>query len=166
MEIQNISLDKEPIKLKNGLKYIVIDALYINDVKQMLSTLNGNNIISEMRSKVFPYTDTAFAEYTPVKDSFTLNQIKKVDYDQIESSDTSILSSDSGALIFINEKIFLDFISEYNYNELVNTEIDLINTRYWSSLVSSFNLFDVAVIVSPGINSGVEFDGSGSYRIT
>ncbi len=165
MITRNISLNKEPIELECGIKYIIIDALYLNDIRQGLSCLNNNNISDEIRSKVFPYTDTPFAEYTPTTDIFTLNQIKKIDYGQLESVDKSILSTDSGVLIFINEKILIDFVSKYDYGEFVNSETELLNLDYWSSIVNNYNMQEIAVIVSPGINSGVEFDGSGSYRI-
>lgn len=119
--MKNFSLNKESIDLICGIKYIIIDALYINDIKQELSNLKSEDIFDEIRSKVFPYTDTPFSEYIPLKDTFTLNQIKKVDYGQIADGDKTVLSTDSGVLIFINEKVFVDFVSKYDYGELVNS---------------------------------------------
>lgn len=163
--MKNFSSNKESIDLLCGIKYIIIDALYLNDIKQELSNLKNESIFDEIRSKVFPYTDTPFAEYIPLKDTFTLNQIKKVDYDQVVDGDKTVLSVDSGVLIFISEKAFVDFVSKYDYGELVNSEIDLLNIDYWYSIINSYNLFDIAVVVSPGIDSGVDFDGSGLYKI-
>jgi hypothetical protein len=114
--MDNISLNKEPIELITGAKYIVIDALYIDDIKQRMAALNSDNILVEIRQKIFPYTDTPFAEYIPLKSTFTLDQIKKVDFDTIKLGDYSILSTDSSVLIFINEELLQDFASKFEYH--------------------------------------------------
>ncbi len=163
--MQNISLNNESIELKCDIKYIIIDALYINDIKQQLFNLKRDNILNEIRSVVFPYTDTPFAEYFSTKNIFILNQIKKVEYNEITPGDNSVLSTDTGVLIFINEKILTEFTKKYDYGELVNSSTDLLNINYWNSVVNNFNIFDLAIIISPGINTGVEFDGSGLYKI-
>lgn len=163
--MKNISFNKEPIQLKCGIKYIIIDAIYLKDIRKEISNLNIDDIFNEIRNKVFPYTDTPFATYIPRKATFTLGQIKKIDYDQIIDGDKSILSTDSGVLVFINEKILKDFVLKFDYDEFVNSEIELINIAYWNFIVDSYNLLDIAFVVSPGINSGVDFDGSGSYKI-
>jgi hypothetical protein len=165
MITKNFSLNKEPLYLVCGVKYIVIDALYVNDIRQELSDLNVDEIFNEIRNKVFPYTDTPFVEYIPRKKTFTLNQIKRVNHNQLMSRDKSVLSSDSGVLIFINTLIFIDFVSKCDYDELVNSETELLNIDYWRSITKSYNLHDVAITVSPGINSGIDFDGSGLFKI-
>ncbi len=163
--MKNISLNKEPIELAVGIKYIVIDALYINEIKLEIANLTSDNILNKIRSTVFPYTDTPFAEYMPIENVFTVDKIKKVDYDQIISVNSSMFSVDSGVIVFINEKIFINFTSKFDYEELVDSSIELLNVAYWSSIVNDFNFSDTAVIVSPGINSSIEFDGSGTYKI-
>ena len=77
--MMNISLNKEPIKVNRNVEYIVIDALYIDDIKEKLLELRKDNIISEIKEKIFPYTDTPFAEYIPKNNEVNLNQIKKVE---------------------------------------------------------------------------------------
>lgn len=163
--MKNISLNKEPIELTASIKYIVIDALYINEIRLEVSNLTNDNIFNEIRSTVFPYTETPFAEYIPMESVFTLDKIKKVDYDQIHSDDSSVFSTDSGVIVFVNEKIFIDFTSKFDYDELVDSSTELLNVGYWISIVNDFNLSDTAVIISPGANSGIEFDGSGTYKI-
>jgi hypothetical protein len=163
--MKNFSTNKEAINLKSGTKYIVIDALYINDIRQELSNIREKFKIDEIRSKVFPYTNTPFAKYTPLMDTFTLPQIRKVDFARIDDEEKSVLSTDSGVLIFIAENVFSDFVSKFDYYELVNSEIDLLNTDYWRTMVKNYNMTDVALVVAPGIGSGVDFEGSGTYRI-
>jgi len=164
--MENISLNKKPIQLISGVKYIVIDALYIEDIKKEIPALNSDNILVEIRKKIFPYTDTPFAEYVPLKSTFTLNQIKKVGYNIIKPGDYSALSTDSSVLIFANEEIFLDFVSKFEYHELVNSSVQLLNTNYWYSITAHYSMCDTAIIVAPDVNADVDFDGSGTYRIT
>ncbi len=163
--MKNISLNKEPIELAVGIKYIVIDALYINEIRLECPNLIGDNLLNEIRSTVFPHTDTPLAEYTPLEKVFTVDKIKKVDYNQIDFEDSSVFSTDTGVIIFVNEKIFIDFISKFDFDELVDSSSELLNIANWSSIVEDFNFSDSAIIVSPGVNSGVEFDGSGTYKI-
>jgi len=163
--MKNISLNKEPVELAVNIKYIVIDALYINEIKLEIENLTKDNILNEIRNSVFPYTDTPFAEYIPMENVFTVDRIKKVDYDQINSGNSNMFSVDSGVIVFINEKIFSNLLLKFDYEELVDSSTELLNVAYWSSTVNDFNLSDTAVIISPGENSSIEFDGSGTYKI-
>lgn len=163
--MKNISLNGEPIELASNIKYIVIDALYINEIRAQIPNLKKDNIFNEIRSLVFPYTDTPFAEYMPEGTVFSIDKIKKVDYDKIDVEDVSIFSTDSGVVIFVNKDLFIDFASHFDYDELVDSPTDLVNVDYWKSIVSDLDLFDTAIVVSPGINTESEFDGSGTYKI-
>lgn len=163
--MKNISLNKEPIELAVNIKYIVIDALYINEIKLEIANLTNDNILNEIKNTVFPYTDTPFAEYMSMENVFTVDKIKKVDYDQINLDNSSMFSVDSGVIVFIKEQIFINFISKFDYEELVDSSTELLNVAYWGSIVNDFNISDTAVILSPGINSSIEFDGGGTYKI-
>ena len=46
----NISLNKEPINITKGIKYIIIDALYIEDFKDSLSKLDNNHLLEDIGS--------------------------------------------------------------------------------------------------------------------
>lgn len=163
--MKNISTDKEAIELAISNKYIIIDPLYVNDIKLDVQDLAKDNVFSEIRRVVFPYTDTPFAEYISKKEIFTLEEIEKVHYDMIDNADRSMFSTDSGVILFIKEDCFIDFISKFDYDELTDSSTELLNLDYWRSLSKNFDLSDCAIIVSPGIKSGVEFDGSGTYKV-
>jgi len=47
----------------------------------------------------------------------------------------------------------------------VDSPVGLLNLDYWSSIIDHFNLLDVAIIVSPGINTDSDFNGSGIYKL-
>lgn len=47
------------------IKYIVIEVLFINEIRSKLAHLKRDGIFNEIRTIVFPYSDTPFAEYIP-----------------------------------------------------------------------------------------------------
>lgn len=162
----NISINKEPIKVKNNIEYIVIDALYVDDIREKLSELEKDDIIKEIKNKVFPYTDTPFAQYIPKNNAVGIEQIKRTN--NILSEDRiipNIFSVDTGLLIFINRNKIINFVSKFSYNELINSKTEVLNTDYWKVITSDYSYEDIAVILSPGIDSGVDFEGSGTYYI-
>ena len=147
------------------IKYIVIDALYINEIRAELAHLKRDDIFNEIRNIVFPYTYNPFAEFIPEEKVFRIDQIKNVDFDKIDVDDIGVFTTDSGVVIFVNKELFLDFVLKFDYDELVDSSTDLLNLDYWNSIINDFNLFDVAIIVSPGINTGTHFQGSGIYKL-
>ncbi|MEN5231572.1 hypothetical protein [Sphingobacterium faecium] len=76
--MKNISLNGEPIELSVTIKYIVIDALYINAISAELAHLQRDDIFDEIRNIVFPYAYNPFAEYIPEEKVFNLDQIKRL----------------------------------------------------------------------------------------
>ncbi|MEN5231571.1 hypothetical protein [Sphingobacterium faecium] len=80
-------------------------------------------------------------------------------------NDIGVFTTDSGVVIFVNKELFLDFVLKFDYDELLDSSTDLLNLDYWNSVIDNFNLFDVAIIVSPGINTGADYQGSGIYKL-
>ena len=165
--MNNISLRKEQIQLKLGVKYIVIDGLYINDIKSELDKLDINNLENDIREKIFIYTKTPFAEYTAESPFFNINKLKSIKDDKLENGNKGklMLSTDTGLLIFINKNFFFDFIKIFDYDDLVDSLIEPINISYWEFITKQFELADIGLILSPGINSNIDFIGSGTYLI-
>jgi len=164
--MKNISTENEPIELRIGVKYIVIDGLYINDIKEELENLRVDHLIGDIREKVFQYTKTPFAEYTAHNKVFEISQLKKLGYQDVHTADKSVFSTDTGLVVFLNENRLLPFVKEFDYESLVESLDDLINISYWESITVDCNEGDIALVLSPGIDSGVEFEGSGTYKIS
>lgn len=160
----NLSLNKEPLVLKKQNHYFIVDALYLNEIKNKLAEIDVANLSNEIREKVFPYTDTPFAEYKANENIFNIEKIRKVDYREVVIRDKSF-STDTGLIAFIERKLLIDFIVLYKYDELVDSINEVINTHYFKKITANFLLTDIGFILSPGINSGVDFDGSGTYQI-
>jgi hypothetical protein len=161
-KMKNISTNNEPLELSINKKYYVIDALYLTDIKNEL--LKNNILPKDIRREVFPYTDTPFAQYKSSKNVFFVNQIIKVDYDEVFSEDFSFFSSDTGLIVFIFEDILVEFLKDFNYEDLVDSENELIDEKYWEQLVSKFNPTEVGLVLANADNEN-KFDGSGTYKI-
>ncbi|WP_256012528.1 hypothetical protein [Desertivirga xinjiangensis] len=75
--MKNLSLNNESLQLNNGESYLIIDALYLDELKDKKVPLSFNDTISWIRES-FPYNDTPFAIYKAKSDLFSNEQIRKV----------------------------------------------------------------------------------------
>lgn len=167
--MKNLSLDNEPILLTKNKNYIAIDALYIKEIKENFAVIDFENFKADIREKVFafPYTDIPFAEFKANESTFTINSIKKVNYENLVDNKKVALSVDSGIILIIAECIFIDFIvkSNFDFCKLVDTENEVINSEYWGDITSLFPFDAIALISSSGDESNYDFKGSGTYKI-
>jgi hypothetical protein len=155
--MSSISLENNNIELKANENYIVIDPLYINDINDCGDKISN---FEEIRKTCFPYTDTPFTSYKSNSTLFITDRIKKV-----KDNDLNAFSVDSGSIIFVKEDIFFDFIIYFDYNKLFDSTVELVNINYWKFISNKYDLGDVGLIVSVGINNFNEFDGSGTYKL-
>ncbi|MFH6995152.1 hypothetical protein [Flavobacterium sp. FlaQc-48] len=160
--MKNLSNNNEPLELSIGKQYYIIDALYLTEIKSEF--LKANILPKDIRNEVFPYTDTPFALYKPDESIFYVNQIIKVDYDEVVLTDFSFFSTDTGLIVFISEDILVEFLKYFNYEDLVDSENELINEKYWKQIVSNFKLTDIGLVLADS-DSQNDFDGSGTYKI-
>lgn len=158
-----LSVNNESLELSIDKQYYVIDALYISEIKNEF--LKANTLPKDIRNEVFPYTDTPFAVYKPDSTIFYINQIIKVDYDDVVLEDLSFFSTDTGLIVFISESILIEFLKDFDYEDLVDSKNELINERYWKQIVSKFKLVDIGLVLADS-DSENGFDGSGTYKIT
>jgi len=165
----NISLKGEDIILEGGKSYIVIDTLYLTDIRGKSQILDKSNIEQEVREKVFPFpnTETPFASLSIPESlekalKFGVNKIKKGEEGENISKS---FSSDTGLIAFIEKSLLLDFASALDYNQLVDSLQGPIDINYWAQIEKKFGSSNCALILAPGINKGFDFDGSGFYKI-
>ncbi len=166
----NVSFGKDPIDVKVDQEYLVIDALYLKEIQAKGIETNGDNFLKIIKEQVFvyPYSEFCFAVTSFSRPTFEVRQIKK--YAENETNHKidkeRIFCSDTGLLLIINLDIAVSLISKINYDELVNGDWDTdINIHYWRTVAAPFEYSDLALILSPGINSGVDFVGGGLYYI-
>lgn len=68
--------------------------------------------------------------------------------------------------MFIKTSLFMDVVTGFDYYTLIDsTDLSILNINYWKAFTRNYKLTDLALIVSPGIGQGVDFDGSGLYKI-
>ncbi|EMQ95200.1 hypothetical protein D778_02721 [Xanthomarina gelatinilytica] len=136
-------------------KYILIDALYFNDIKNYLSKERNQINLNEIRKNVFPYMDSPFAEYVG---SFKGKCIKPI-LKETENSvnDLKTLSSDTGVILIINVDKIYDAIKNYNYDDLVDGVLDNKPSRF---LKNGINILDKKCIVYKN-----QFSGGGTFKL-
>ena len=165
--MENFSENYEPLELFPNQKYVVIDALYINDIRNELGSLDRSDFLNDIRKKVFPHTRVPFAEFIPIHSQLKIDDIQDVDYQSIIGIDKSVFSMDTSLLVFVNEKIFIDFVSEFDYDCLVDSDVDLINYSCWESVTGKYDVKYTALVLGGGLGAKCkyEFIGGGMYRI-
>ena len=137
----NISLKGEDILLKSGNSYFIIDALYLNDIKNGLPSIDIANLENDIKEKIFPYNETSFAI---ISLDDTADGLKKIEIDKIkkaddEDNDPRCFSTDTGLVIILAKSILLDFLKNYDYDKLVEGLNEPINIAYWTELEKKFN---------------------------
>lgn len=163
----NISLNNEPLRLRTGTTYIIIDALYLNDIKECIQNIDTSiDVIARIKSVAFPYMDTPFAMYLAKESLFDISQIKKVNYSDVDVKDPSFFSTDTALMVFISETLLLQFVDVFDYDELLDSGDPLINIDYWNSIVDQYDVLEFGLLMSQGIGVDADFDGSGTYKIT
>ncbi|MEZ4772744.1 MAG: hypothetical protein R3D00_06130 [Bacteroidia bacterium] len=165
--MNNVSTNGESLSLLPEKRYYVIDALYLNDIKDKINSLDQANLDQEIREKVFafPRTDTPFVKYASNRNIFSIEQIKKVNYNEEMAKDT-IFSTDTGMILLIEQGILIDFMQNFDYDTLTDSLTDLIDIKYWDELTNRYAPGLVNLAIAPGIQSGFDFEGSGTYKIT
>lgn len=165
----NISRIGESLQLNEENQYIIIDALYLNEIQDKIENLDKDNLLEDIRNKVFgfPFTDTPFAELGSNRGELLIGSIKVIDNEKsIIENKNRCFSTDTGLLIVIWTKIIEEFLSNYDYEQLVDSDTSPINREYWEKISGKFNSKDLALILTPGMDSGFEFEGSGIYIVT
>jgi hypothetical protein len=167
--MENISINKEQIKLNPKLKYVVIDALYINEIRENYNELDSENFFNEIKLKIFPYAKFPYMLYKPTEAIFGIEKIKKAITSSLLNNDSEELNyfcTDTGFILFINYDIFKEFILKFDYDKIFtdNPEEVEIDIDYWRNITNNYNKDEIAILIAI-YDFGIEFDGSGFYTI-
>ena len=153
------------ITLLVGETYLVIDALYTNDLSQKLDSLKSENWYEDARKQIFPYVAAPFAVYVADSEFFTLDQIQSINYSKDLSPDKTVFVSDTDTVLFLDIRFLIEFLENFDYNELTDSLTDLFNVEYWNTLYLAYPPGAVGLLYSNAPESAVGLNGSGVYRI-
>lgn len=166
--MNNISLNGESVKTELNKQYLIIDTLYLVEIKKEMPVIIEETFFREIRERVFPYNINPFCIYRTKSFDFNISWIKKTYYEEDHSNVKDVVfSTDTGLIMLINLDILFDFIKKtpLTFNELVNSDTETISMKYWTFLASKYKYTDLGLILAPGVNSGFDFEGSGIYKI-
>lgn len=163
--MNNVSLKGEDIVLNSGKCYYVLDVLYLNDIRAEFDNLQKDKLDQEIMQKVFPYTDAPFAKIKLAENQFQVSCIKKIGVDKLSSDNRNCFTSDTGLILFVEESLFSIIVKICNYDDLVDSQVEEINSECWNKITSEFPDNELGLILAPGVNSGYDFEGGGVYSI-
>ncbi|GAA3915741.1 hypothetical protein GO495_19120 [Chitinophaga oryziterrae] len=164
--MNNLSKSGEDINLKTGKHFVIIDVLYVEDIRKEMGNLDLSNLYKEIKDKIFPFAYAPFSRFLNKKPIFPISAIKDGrDEIGVNKDNPLFFSSDTGTLIFIAEDYFTDFISICDYDEIIEAVIPPYKRSFWDSITSRYPAGDIALVASPGLNSGYELVGGGAYKI-
>ncbi|AFD06142.1 hypothetical protein [Solitalea canadensis] len=161
--MENISENGSSLILDAQKSYYVIDALYLSNINEQISSLNLLDLDNEIRMKVFPFTDSPYMKFKPLRNVLSVIEIRQNNETIKEKKEC--FDVDSGMIMLIDDKIFIEIVTKFNFGDLVDSQTSLINMVFWKGLTKQFELNQIGIILSPGVDSGYEFVGSGEYKI-
>ncbi|MCT4646086.1 MAG: hypothetical protein N4A74_13955 [Carboxylicivirga sp.] len=163
--MKNVSQNGELVHLEPQVDYLVIDTLYLEDIKEYIENNNDLFHLEEVRDHVFEFMEYPFAEIRVEDGEFLINRIIQV-VDIAKVNDLSrCFASDSGLIILIKKSLFKEVVKNISYEMLTDHKSEILNLNYWEDLSTKYLLTDLALILAPGINCGFDFTGSGLYLI-
>jgi len=154
-------MNLESIKIIKEKYYFLIDSLYINALKDGLSSIQKDNLIDTML-KCFPYTDRPFSYFKATGNFFLVKEFRGIPEDN--QIDLNHLASDTGLLLIVEESIILNVIDRFDYDTLLDSEIDTFNLGYWQGLLESFKHGQLG-LMSP-VGPDPEYGGGGIFKVT
>lgn len=174
MNTKNIlSLSGETVKFSSlSKKFLVFDILHTEDLRiKKYLFLNQEYSISEIESEIFEWSDGSLLGLYHLSNHFEseitieVNQIKY--FIPTENLTTEkVFGTDSAVICLIDYNqlsVFLDIFDYEDFVECLSTSESRVN-EYIRNIEQSIST-SFAIISTPGLGKGYEFDGSGRYII-
>jgi hypothetical protein len=162
----HISEDGREISLLKNERFIVMDAMYLDEVRASGITIDYSNFIQEVKHKVFIYNKIpAAGMMSPDDGIMRIEWIRNVDYEEVKDSDESCFCTDTGLLLFIKEDLLQEFTLVFEREHLFDFRIGSLHYEYIQSLLDRFPMGSIGIVLEPGLDTGYDFTGSGCYRL-
>jgi len=157
----NFSHDR--VELIANERYLVIDPLYLKAINSHRVLAIGGKWL-ELQQVAFPYGENSFALFSIKKTFFSAEMIRDSNAEE-QDLEFMTLSVDSGAILFIGLDHLEAVLSRLEYDELFSDPISTVSSRHLLNVTRDIPKGAVALLLSPGTTSDVDFIGSGTYRL-
>lgn len=176
MHEKALSLDGATLEIQNRSGYVIlIDVLYTSDIKEnavRLDVTSGEKSLIEdvirLEEMSFPYGENLIGVLPSPPSLFSLRVeaiISLPDSEEVAKQDRSVFGTDTGLIGIVDAGSFQEFVRHIDYNELVES-LDYVDMlAYVSELHNKMGGIYCGFILTPGMDSGYDFMGSGRYRI-
>ena len=147
---------------------MLIDSLYLSDIKAEVDAIDKKNWETDIRSRIFPYTKTPFTlfEFNDLISPKELGPHNIMRANNETDEPSRCFSTDTGLLVVFRTDFLFELISYLDYDELVDTpDVSGINVKYWDAIEDEFEKECCGLILSPGVDSGFDFEGSGLFKL-
>jgi hypothetical protein len=152
------------LNLEINCKYVLIDALYINNIKKRIKDIDPNLLIEDYKNIIFPYARFPYAIYNNTSTTFEISRIKRNNYEFDDSNSAIFLDSDTGILIIIKENQLLNFAEKFDFGKLVDSD-DLVNLNYWEEITQDYLETDIGLIAHQLGRNQTDLSGGGEYMV-
>lgn len=162
--MNTLPLKGESIHLRKGNTYIIIDALYLNDIRLNLDKINLGDL-RNVKESVSPYNKFPFGIINlKGYGLFEINvkDILSTDYD---NGDESCFSSDTGLVLIFRVSDLVFFVSMIDYDSLADNALSPEKFTFWDELRKIGGEETCALLLAQDVKSGYDFNGSGIYKI-
>lgn len=162
------------IYLNNAEDAVVVDPLYLTEIRtlneRIPDSLSGLHLVQFIEQKAFPWSGghtIGYVELSSASFDLDLSEIKSVRPEQEENTinkcERIIFATDSGLFIVVASDKLLSLSNHLDF-DLLTSDTGLDET--YLSQIQVISNIPFAVISTPGIASGLDFNGSGTYEIT
>jgi hypothetical protein len=153
------------IPLVPGKKYVFIDALYVDDFKNIDPSILLNTNLVELRKIVFPYTGDPYSLIESDISKFDLSRIKYFPDPEAEGDELNQFCSDTGVILIVEDEVFLSVIQDFdsNVSDALEDHIEKPTTsNKWTELTDKYRdkLFYFSTV-----EIDEDYAGGGNFQI-
>lgn len=179
--MQQFSSDGSPVEIEllSG-SLLFIDPLYLQEIANHMPSVKsfpaGNKIhlVQQLEKEVFPYSGGRLLGYKEVAGhtyTLHLSRLKRFDHTNKEKEQRSFrkeitaFASDSGSFLILDLANFDTLLKMLQYDDLTSAALEGRFATYQEKVNDALGNKAWAYVLSPGIHSGFDFQGSGSFYV-
>ncbi len=168
--MSNISINGESLKLHSGKQYFLIDALYIDNIRQLIPGVDNSNLEHKILAEALPYAGCPYAKFYSGSNFFDIKRIKKISHDDAIAGDRSFFVSDTGVFVLVQHEVMIEFAEVFSFGDLFDFRnssngIDLFDKKYWDNIEAKFQFGEIGLIIPNEDINDDGYGGGGTFRV-